>query len=75
MRVEDIVKLCFPFTHITIKARMSIFGCLHDVKILSFTVSHGKAEIEPCNIVLLYEEVLQLKATEEGLSIIIRGCE
>ena len=66
MRVEDIVKLCFPFTHVTIKARMSIFGCLHDVKILSFTVSQCKVDD---NIVLLYEEVLQLKVTAEG------GCE
>ena len=70
MRVEDITKLCTSWTRVTIKARISIF-----VTITSFLVKKVKAEIEICNLVLLWEEVIEIEITEEGLTLIVRGCE
>ena len=75
MRVEDITKLCAHFTRVTIKARTSIFGRLHDVTITSVLVKHGHAEIETCNLVLLWEEVIEIESTAEGLTVIVKGCE
>lgn len=75
MRVEDITKLCSDWIRVTIKARISIFGRYHDVTITSFLVKKGNAEIEMCNFVLLCEEVIEIETTEEGLTLIVRGCE
>ena len=75
MRVEDITKLCAHFTRVTIKARTSIFGRLHDVVITSVLVKHGHAEIEMCNLVLLWEEVIEIESTDKGLTVVVKGCE
>ncbi len=75
MIVEDITKLCVHFTRVTIKARTSIFGQYHDVMITSVLVKHGHAEIEMCNLVLLWEEVIKIESTAEGLILFVRGRE
>lgn len=75
MRVEDITKLCSSLNRVTIKARTSIFGRLHDVKITSFLVKNGKMETEICDPVLMWEEVIEIDSNAEGLILIVRGCE
>lgn len=75
MKVEDIIKLIKDCTSVRIKARTSIFNSLHDVTITSFIVKKGHAEIEMCNLVLMWEEVIEIESNVEGLILIVRGCE
>lgn len=75
MRVKDITCLCTNFNHITIKARMSIFGKYRDITITSFLVKNGIANIDDDNIVLLSEDVIEMDSNDEGIVLTVRGCE
>lgn len=75
MRVKDITCLCMSFNHITIKARMSIFGKYRDIMITSFLVKNGRANIDDDDLVLLSEDVIEIDSNDEGIILTIRGCE
>lgn len=74
MRVLDVLKLFETGTSVTIKARITIFGRLHDVVITNVKAVHGKAEIDIQNLMLMYEEIIEIQHSSNDVILVVSGC-
>ena len=75
MRVDAILKLLKWPANVIIKARTAIFGRYYDVKIAEFNINSDKLYTPVKDLILLYEEVIEISAEENTIILTVRGCE